>query len=326
MRIEALAPVVAIIAAGLAVLALAFLYVTARRLRRLQKAQRVVLGSRGDVDVVAYVAALEEKVSNLRLAVEDLSVEARDHEVRIDGCLSRVGMVRFDAYHDLGGRQSTSVAFMDAGDNGIVITTVVSRDFARMYVKTIKDGQHGHRARARRDRGGRPGALDGPLHHPSRARMRPRRTRRRHRNPRRIADLEDSEAAARALERENRRRERQGLPPLDELPPAPSTLGWPKLEPLPAIEPAETDDHPGAAESGGHADPRTHRGHHVSDPYCGVKGCPLPEWDTSDPRRTPGARRAQDRLPGTPGHLHRRGPAGRAGHVAGRRRDRWRGA
>ncbi|MCJ7797366.1 MAG: DUF4446 family protein, partial [Thermoleophilia bacterium] len=141
MTLSQVTPVVALVAAGLAVLALAILYITARRLRRLQKTQRVVLGSRGDVDVVAYVAALEEKVSNLRLAVEDLSVEARDHEVRIDGCLSRVGMVRFDAYHDLGGRQSTSVAFMDAADNGIVITTVVSRDFARIYVKTMKDGQ-----------------------------------------------------------------------------------------------------------------------------------------------------------------------------------------
>ena len=243
-------PVIAIVAAGLAVLALAFLYITARRLRRLQKAQRVVLGSRGDVDVVAYVAALEEKVANLRLAVEDLSVEARDHEVRIDGCLSRVGMVRFDAYHDLGGRQSTSVAFMDAADNGIVITTVVSRDFARMYVKTIKDGQTDiplapeeaeavDQARSTAPFTIRPRPDAARKDEPATA------------EPDAIDDLGDSEAAARALERENRRRERQGLHPLDELPPAPSTLGWPKLEPLTAMETTETaeaDEFPSGAE------------------------------------------------------------------------------
>jgi len=247
MTLSQVTPVVAIIAAGLAVLALAFLYITARRLRRLQKAQRVVLGSRGDVDVVSYVAALEEKVSHLRLAVEDLSVEARDHEVRIDGCLSRVGMVRFDAYHDLGGRQSTSVAFMDAADNGMVITTVVSRDFARMYVKTIKDGHADialapeeteavDQARSTAPFTIRPRPDAGKKDEPAAL------------EPDVIADLGDSETAGRALERENRRRQRHGLPPLDELPPPPSTLGWPKLEPLPAIEPADTDEFPGVAE------------------------------------------------------------------------------
>ena len=65
---------------------------------------------------------------------------ARDHDVRIDGTLSRIGVVRFDAYQDLGGRQSAAVAFLNASDDGVVITTVVSRDFARMYVKLIKDG------------------------------------------------------------------------------------------------------------------------------------------------------------------------------------------
>ena len=48
------------------------------------------------------------------MALEDLTLAARDHDVRIDGTLSRVGIVRFDAYHDLGGRQSTAVAFLNA--------------------------------------------------------------------------------------------------------------------------------------------------------------------------------------------------------------------
>jgi hypothetical protein len=83
---------------------------------------------------------VDEKVANLRLALEDLTLAARDHDVRIDSSLSRVGIVRFDAYQDLGGRQSTAVAFLNTHNDGVVITTVVSRDFARMYVKLLKDG------------------------------------------------------------------------------------------------------------------------------------------------------------------------------------------
>jgi hypothetical protein len=111
-----------------------------RRLLRYQRNQHVIMGSRGTVDIVEHVTGIDDKMTNLRLAVEDLTLAVRDHDVRIDNTLSRVGIVRFDAYHDLGGRQSTAVAFLNHGGDGVVITTVVSRDFARMYVKLIRDG------------------------------------------------------------------------------------------------------------------------------------------------------------------------------------------
>jgi hypothetical protein len=110
------------------------------RLLRYQRNQHVIMGSRGTVDIVEHVAAVDDKLTNVRLALEDLTLAARDHDVRIDNTLSRVGIVRFDAYYDLGGRQSTAVAFLNSLGDGVVITTVVSRDFARMYVKLIRDG------------------------------------------------------------------------------------------------------------------------------------------------------------------------------------------
>jgi hypothetical protein len=105
-----------------------------------QHNQHVIMGSRGNVDIVEHVTGIDDKMTNLRVAVEDLTLAVRDHDVRIDNTLSRVGVVRFDAYHDLGGRQSTAVAFLNHSGDGVVITTVVSRDFARMYVKLIRDG------------------------------------------------------------------------------------------------------------------------------------------------------------------------------------------
>ena len=130
--------IVAVFVAAVAGVGIVLLY---RRLLRYQRNQHVIMGSRGTVDIVEHVAGVDEKMANLRLAVEDLTLAVRDHDVRIDGTLSRVGVVRFDAYHDLGGRQSTAVAFLNHGGDGVVITTVVSRDFARMYVKLIRGGQ-----------------------------------------------------------------------------------------------------------------------------------------------------------------------------------------
>ena len=134
------AETVAIVAVVLAVAAGIGLILTYRRLLRYQRSQHVIMGSRGTVDIVEHVVSLDEKLGNLRLVVEDLTLAARDHDVRIDNTLSRVGIVRFDAYHDLGGRQSTAVAFLNSLGDGVVSTTVVSRDFARMYVKLVRDG------------------------------------------------------------------------------------------------------------------------------------------------------------------------------------------
>lgn len=138
MQPSALIAILALIVAAVAATGLALVY---RSLQRYRRNQYVIMGSRGSVDIVEHVSAVDDKLTNMRLALEDLTLAARDHDVRIDGALSRVGIVRFDAYHDLGGRQSTAVAFLNAASDGVVITTVVSRDFARMYVKLIKDGQ-----------------------------------------------------------------------------------------------------------------------------------------------------------------------------------------
>ena len=234
------------VAAVIAVAAVVFVFILNRRVRSLQRNQRVVMGSRGTVDIVSHVAAIDEKLDHLRSALEDMALSARDHEVRIDGCLARTGLVRFDAVEDLGGRQSTSVAFLDANDTGVVVTTVVSRDFARMYVKSLKEGRSDiplapeeieafDQARAR---GAAPFTVRPRLEdlikgkEPAPPESGPELEQ--------IEGVEESAAAARALERENRRRKRLGLQPLDELPPAPSTLGWPKLDP--AMPPADDDE------------------------------------------------------------------------------------
>jgi hypothetical protein len=132
--------ILAIAAIAVAVTAGVGLALVYKRLQRYQRNQHVIMGSRGTVDIVEHVSAVDEKLANVRVALEDLTLAARDHDVRIDSSLSRVGIVRFDAYQDLGGRQSTAVAFLNSLGDGVVITTVVSRDFARMYVKLLKDG------------------------------------------------------------------------------------------------------------------------------------------------------------------------------------------
>lgn len=55
--------------------------------------------------------------------------------------IQKVGITRYNPFGDVGGDQSFSIAFLDLNDNGIVITSLFSRDGTRVYSKPIKDGK-----------------------------------------------------------------------------------------------------------------------------------------------------------------------------------------
>jgi hypothetical protein len=60
---------------------------------------------------------------------------------RIDGCLAYRSLIRYDAYGEMSGRQSTSIALLDAQRTGLVLSSIHHRDQARLYAKQIREGQ-----------------------------------------------------------------------------------------------------------------------------------------------------------------------------------------
>jgi hypothetical protein len=73
---------------------------------------------------------LPEDVLGLRQEVAALREEAK-------GALRHLGLVRYDAFADVGGRLSWSLALADDGGNGVVLTAIHGRSEARSYAKSI---------------------------------------------------------------------------------------------------------------------------------------------------------------------------------------------
>ena len=59
-------------------------------------------------------------------------------------CLQKVGLVRFNAFEDVGGEQSFAVALIDAKCNGVILSSVYSRSDVRVYSKALADGHASH--------------------------------------------------------------------------------------------------------------------------------------------------------------------------------------
>ena len=109
--------------------------------RRLQAGQRAVLGPHGRRDLVEHIEMLEDQVRNLRDAVEMLTGSVEDYRRDLDGSLSNMALVRFDAFHATGGQQSSSMALLDNYRSGVIITIIATRETARLYVKHLSFGR-----------------------------------------------------------------------------------------------------------------------------------------------------------------------------------------
>jgi hypothetical protein len=142
------AGIAALSAGALALIALVATAVLAVRVRRLRAAQHVVLGPLGREDLVDHAARLHDAFGELHDRVEEVAgrLEERmgEAEERLDGAIAYRALVRYDAYGELSGHQSASLALLDAQRNGVVLSSIAHRDTARLYCKQVVGGRGEH--------------------------------------------------------------------------------------------------------------------------------------------------------------------------------------
>ena len=137
--------IVALAAGGVAVLALLVAVATALRLRRVVRAQKTVLGTGRTTDLVAHAAGLQDAFTALHARVEEVAERLEQRvaaaEQRLDGAIAYRALVRYDAYGELSGHQSTTLVLLDAHRNGVVLSSITHRDSARLYCKQVVAGE-----------------------------------------------------------------------------------------------------------------------------------------------------------------------------------------
>jgi hypothetical protein len=142
------AGLVALAAGAVALIALVLALVLAVKLRRLRAAQQVVMGPAGREDLVAHATGLQSAFEVLHGRVEEVAERLDERmataERRIDGAIAHRALVRYDAYGEMSGHQSVSLALLDSERNGVVLSCIAHRDNARLYCKVVQDGRGEH--------------------------------------------------------------------------------------------------------------------------------------------------------------------------------------
>lgn len=99
---------------------------------------------RGEESGASIEKMLLDHIEETRRVAEE-NERLREENRRIDALLqtavTRVGLVRFSAFENVGGDLSYAVALLDAHNNGVVFSSIFARDNSRSYVKPIEDGR-----------------------------------------------------------------------------------------------------------------------------------------------------------------------------------------
>ena len=132
-----------VLAAISVVLSLAALLLTVGRswmARRDGAKWSVPSDERLDVLVEAHSRAIQR----LEKAMGQLATGEKRLAERMQGTVQHVGVVRFDAFEDMGGRLSFSAALLDDKGDGVVITSINGRQDTRCYAKQVRNGTSIH--------------------------------------------------------------------------------------------------------------------------------------------------------------------------------------
>ena len=130
-----------IAAYGVAAAALLLAAYLLMKLNRFRRDQRIIIGESRDRDLVAHGRAVQERVDALASDFRRLAGELDQTSKRLDECLIFRSVIRYDAYRDLSGMQSSSVALLDTKFSGVIISAIQSREHARIYVKEVHHGE-----------------------------------------------------------------------------------------------------------------------------------------------------------------------------------------
>ncbi|MGI8677969.1 MAG: DUF4446 family protein [Jatrophihabitans sp.] len=143
---------VAVFALLLAYVALVAAYVALRTLAKLRRATRVLArGARGEENHASLVETAQRHDERIDVVSEQVETLRRHLEGAMGarpgdapGALRNVALVRYDAFTELSGRMSFSLALLDEKGDGVTISAIASSGDTRVYAKGVADGKGEH--------------------------------------------------------------------------------------------------------------------------------------------------------------------------------------
>jgi len=109
-------------------------------LRRMKKRYKKMMTGVESGNLERMLIGHIDEVQRVKEQSTALEVENQKISNLLQQALTRVGMVRFRAFEDMGGDLSYAVAMLDSHNNGVILSSVFGREGSQAYAKPIENG------------------------------------------------------------------------------------------------------------------------------------------------------------------------------------------
>jgi hypothetical protein len=111
------------------------------KIAKIKKSKNAKLAEGSVGDIVDCITDQASSITKIEASLQELTARQSSLSNVLEGCTQNVGMVRFNAFEDVGGEQSFAMAMLDANKNGVIISSIYGRQDTRLYAKAINAGE-----------------------------------------------------------------------------------------------------------------------------------------------------------------------------------------
>lgn len=138
--ISANSPIIILSMTAIFLIILFVFLITIRKLNKTaQKYNTFMAGTEGD----NLEKIILDNTKTLRQVLFEMNIFRERLEVVEDvseKSIQKVGLLRFDAFEDMGGKQSFALALLNGKGDGVVLSSLYGREESRVYAKPVKGG------------------------------------------------------------------------------------------------------------------------------------------------------------------------------------------
>lgn len=132
------------ISLGISVLLIIYLLIVSQRLAKLSRVYSKLTKGVSGGNLEEILVGYADSVDSVKVRTTDLEQQSLKLAADIRNSFSYVGIVRYDAFEDVGGEQSFSFVLLNAKKTGVAVSSVYSRNDVRVYAKAFRDGKPSH--------------------------------------------------------------------------------------------------------------------------------------------------------------------------------------
>jgi hypothetical protein len=107
---------------------------------QMKKRQKMIFSGKNKVDLEQLILECKEQNKKTASDTDKLYKITNELNTLANKSLHKFSVIRFNPFRDIGGDQSFSVAMLDNSNNGVIISSLYSRDGVRVYAKSIQNG------------------------------------------------------------------------------------------------------------------------------------------------------------------------------------------